>query len=42
MPPLGVVPELDVIVDRGSELDPRLPPPAIEELDLHPRPEALH
>ena len=42
MPAAGVVPELDVVVDRGGELDPRLPAAAVEQLDLHPPPEALH
>src|SRR5690349_8708943 len=35
----GVVEELDVVVDRGRELDPRLPGLAVEQLDLHAAPE---
>jgi hypothetical protein len=38
----GVVPELDVVVDRGRKLDPGLPTAAVEQLDLHAAPEALH
>jgi hypothetical protein len=34
--------ELDVVVDRGGELDPGLPATAVEQLDLHAAPEALH
>lgn len=42
MPAPGVVPELDVVVDRCGQLDPCLPFPAVQELNLHPSPEALH
>src|ERR1022692_2044976 len=38
----GVVKQLDVVEDRGRQLDPRLPLLAIEQLDLHAAPEALH
>lgn len=38
----GVVPELDVVVDRGGEFDSGLPPAAVQELDLEATPEALH
>ena len=38
----GVVPELDVVVDRRRELDPGLPAAAVEQLDLQAAPEALH
>src|SRR5579863_498223 len=37
----GVV-ELQVVMDAGRELDPCLPAPAVEQLDLHATPEALH
>jgi hypothetical protein len=33
--------ELDVVVDRGRELDSGLPGLAVDELDLHPAPEGL-
>ena len=35
----GVVEDLDVVVDRGGELDAGLPASAVEQLDLHPGPE---
>ena len=31
----GVVPDLDVVMDRTGEFDPCLPSSAVEELDLH-------
>jgi hypothetical protein len=37
----GVVPALDVVVDRTGEFDAGLPALAVQQLDLHPRPERL-
>jgi len=42
MPSACVVPELDVVVYRRGELNPGLPLAAVEQLDLHPSPEAFH
>jgi hypothetical protein len=39
--PFGVVPDLDVVVDRTGGFDACLPPSAVQELDLHPGPERL-
>ena len=38
----AVVEDLDVLEDRVRELDSGLPPSAVEKLDLHRGPEALH
>ena len=38
---LGVVPDLDVVVDRAGEFDACLPSSAVEQLDLHAGPERL-
>src|ERR1035441_9964752 len=42
VPASGVVEQLDVVVDRGRQLDPRLPLLAVQQLDLHSAPEALN
>lgn len=36
-----VLEELNVVVDRGGELDAGSPALAVQELDLHPPPEGL-
>ena len=36
MTALAVVEDLDVLEDGVGELDPRAPPLAVEEFDLHP------
>ncbi len=41
VPASGVVEVLDVVIDRGGELDPGSLPPAVEQLDLHAAPERL-
>jgi hypothetical protein len=40
--PAAVVKALDVLEDRVRELDPRAPPLAVQQLDLHASPERLH
>jgi hypothetical protein len=39
VPSTGVVPDLDVVVDRSCELDPCLPSFAVQQLNLHAGPE---
>lgn len=41
VPAVTVVEDLEVAEDLGGELDPGVPALAVEELDLHPRPERL-
>jgi hypothetical protein len=38
---LAVVEDLDELEDRVGQFDPGLPPPAVEQLDLHRGPERL-
>lgn len=42
VPPLTVVEDLKVLEDRVGELETGVPSLAVEELDLHPRPERFH
>jgi hypothetical protein len=39
VPSAGVVPDLDVVVDRSRQLDPCPPAFAVQQLDLHSRPD---